>query len=49
VILPHDGVLGFGLMCIHYDQPETDEPELERERYRGRRISAGGSGSWQSA
>ncbi|WP_156434708.1 hypothetical protein [Bradyrhizobium lablabi] len=47
MILPHDGALGFGLMCIHYDQPETDEPE--RERYRGRRISAGSGESWQSA
>jgi len=37
---------GFGLMCIHYDQPNGAPPP--RERYRGRRSSAGG-GSWQSA
>src|SRR5437762_1668147 len=37
---------GFGLMCIHYDQPEGVPPPPER--YRGRRTSSGG-GSWQSA
>ena len=36
----------FGLMCIHYDQPDGVPPP--RERYRGRRSSSGG-GSWQSA
>ena len=36
---------GFGLMCIHYDQPDGAPPP--RERYRGRRSSSGG-GSWQS-
>jgi hypothetical protein len=35
----------FGLMCIHYDQPDGDPPP--RERYRNRRSSPGG-GSWQS-
>ncbi|WP_431014570.1 PBSX family phage terminase large subunit [Bradyrhizobium pachyrhizi] len=35
---------GFGLMCIHYDQPAGAPPP--RERY-GRRSSSGG-GSWQS-
>ena len=42
------GADSFGLMCIHYDQPEMDEPEPERARYRGRR-SRSSSGSWQSA
>jgi hypothetical protein len=36
----------FGLMCIHYDQPDGAPPP--RERYRDRRTSSGG-GSWQSA
>jgi phage terminase large subunit len=36
----------FGLMCIHYDQPDGAPPP--RERYRDRRSSSGG-GSWQSA
>ena len=35
----------FGLMCIHYDQPDGAPPP--RERYRSRRGSSGGS--WQSA
>jgi len=37
---------GFGLMCIHYDQPDGAPPRPER--YRGRRSSSAG-GSWQSA
>jgi phage terminase large subunit len=37
---------GFGLMCIHYDQPDGAPPQ--RRRYRGRRPSSG-LGSWQSA
>jgi hypothetical protein len=36
---------GFGLMCIHYDQPTGAPPP--RERYRNR--SSSGGGSWQSA
>ena len=36
---------GFGLMCIHYDQPDGAPPP--RERYRS--PSRSGSGSWQSA
>lgn len=40
------GADGFGLMCIHYDQPDGAPPP--RERYRSRRNSIGG-GSWQSA
>jgi len=36
----------FGLMCIHYDQPDGAPPPAER--YRGRRSSGGGGGSWQS-
>jgi phage terminase large subunit len=36
----------FGLMCIHYDQPDGAPPP--RERYRDRRSARGG-GSWQSA
>jgi hypothetical protein len=37
---------GFGLMCIHYDQPEgASQP---RERYRSRKSASSG-GSWQSA
>ena len=36
---------GFGLMCIHYDQPEG--APSPRERY-GSRRSSGGGGSWQS-
>lgn len=35
----------FGLMCIHYDQPDGAPPT--RERYRTRQSSGGGS--WQSA
>ena len=38
------GADGFGLMCIHYDQPDGAPPQ--RERYSGRRGSSGGS--WQS-
>jgi hypothetical protein len=37
---------GFGLMCIHYDQPDGAPPP--RERYR-RRGSSSGGGSGQSA
>ena len=40
------GADSFGLMCIHYDQPDGAPPRPER--YRGRRSSAGGA-SWQSA
>jgi hypothetical protein len=40
------GADGFGLMCIHYDQPDGTTPPPER--YRGRRTTSGG-GSWQSA
>ena len=36
----------FGLMCVHYDQPDGAPPP--RDRYRSRR-SGSGSGSWQSA
>jgi hypothetical protein len=36
---------GFGLMCIHYDQPDRARPP--RERYRS--PSRSGSSSWQSA
>jgi len=39
------GADAFGLMCIHYDQPDGAPPPPER--YRGRRSSGGGS--WQSA
>ena len=41
-----DGADGFGLMCIHYDQPNGAPPP--RERYASRHNSSGG-GSWQSA
>jgi phage terminase large subunit len=37
---------GFGLMCIHYDQPDGAPPP--RQRYSRQRASSGG-GSWQSA
>ncbi|MBR1206603.1 MULTISPECIES: PBSX family phage terminase large subunit [unclassified Bradyrhizobium] len=40
------GADGFGLMCIHYDQPAGSPPP--RERYRSSGRSSGG-GSWQSA
>ena len=40
------GADAFGLMCVHYDQPDGAPPR--RERYRERRTSSGG-GSWQSA
>ena len=40
------GADGFGLMCIHYDQPDSAPPP--RKRYTGGRHSSGG-GSWQSA
>ena len=40
------GADGFGLMCIHYDQPDGAPPP--RERYRGSAQQLGG-GSWQSA
>jgi len=38
---------GFGLMCIHYDQPDSTLPQRQRYRDRGSRSSGGGS--WQSA
>ena len=40
------GADSFGLMCIHYDQP--DGAPAQRERYRSQRGSSSG-GSWQSA
>jgi phage terminase large subunit len=40
------GADAFGLMCVHYDQPDGAPPP--RVRYRDRRSSTGG-GSWQSA
>ena len=40
------GADSFGLMCIHYDQPDGAPPQ--RERYRAQRRSPVG-GSWQSA
>jgi phage terminase large subunit len=40
------GADAFGLMCVHYDQPDGAPPA--RQRYSGRRRSSGG-GSWQSA
>ena len=40
------GADAFGLMCIHYDQPNGAPPP--RERYSRSRHSSGG-GSWQSA
>jgi phage terminase large subunit len=39
---------GFGLMCIHYYQPDGAPPR-RAERYRGRRSANRGGGSWQSA
>lgn len=40
------GADAFGLMCIHYDQPQG--APAPRERY-GRSSSRSGGGSWQSA
>jgi len=40
------GADAFGLMCIHYEQPDGAPPP--RERYRSRSSSSSG-GSWQSA